>query len=325
MCSGGGNTPKAPDLSAQTAEIERNNAWARDTVNKDIAFRQGVYDQSKPQQQRLYDMASQVAAQQLGHAGDLGAAGKQQLDMYRGTYMPIEQRQALMSQGGLEMGDGNLAALASSLGIDPAQAAQMMALSRGAMETRAQQGMTQAKAASNNAFAQQARNLTRMGGDPARITAAAAQLANQQALAGVGAANQGRAQARGELFQNTANTANFGRNALGAAGQMYGLSGNLGTSGLANQNIGFMSGLPYAQFASGGVGNVLGAAGLGNQASLGVGGLMNQQYKDSFDPGNESLWPSLIAGGAQLGAAYLTSNPMLAAQGVSTSLKGLKK
>lgn len=42
----------------------------------------------------------------------------------------------------------------------------------------------------NNAYAQQARNLTRMGGDPNRIAAAAQQIAGQQALTNVGGINQ---------------------------------------------------------------------------------------------------------------------------------------
>lgn len=280
MCSGGGvNSRPAPNLQPQFDEINKNNAWARDVVNKDIDFRGQVYDQSVPRQQQLYNMASQVAQQQLGAAGDLTGAGRQQLDMYKQTYMPIEQQQALMSQGGLEMSGDNLSALASRLGVDPAQAAQMMGLARGAMETRARQGMTDARASANSAFAQQSRELMRRGFDPARVAAAAAQLANQQTLAGVGAANQGRAQARGELMQNTMNTANFGRNALGAAGSLYGAGGNLATSGLANQNIGFMSALPYAQYRSGGVANALGMAGMGNQAAMGIGGIQMDQYK----------------------------------------------
>lgn len=284
MCSGGGGeTRQAPNLQPQFDEINRNNAWARGVVDQDIGFRGQVYDQSVPRQQQLYNMATQVAQQQLGAAGDLTGAGRQQMDMYKQTYMPIEQQQALMSQGGLDMSGDNLSALASRLGVDPAQAAQMMQLSRGAMENRARQGMTDARASANSAFAQQSRELMRRGFDPARVSAAAAQLANAQTLAGVGAANQGRAQARGELMQNTMNTANFGRNALGAAGSLYGAGGNLGTSGLANQNVGFMSALPYAQYKSGGVANALGMAGMGNQAALGVGGLMNQQYKTEAD------------------------------------------
>lgn len=67
---------------------------------------------------------------------------------------------------------------------------------------REQQDREGIQAQINSAYGQQARNLTRMGGDPNRIAAMAAQIANSQALARVGGVNQLSRQ-YGEMNQNT--------------------------------------------------------------------------------------------------------------------------
>lgn len=298
MCSGGGDK-KAPDMSGLQSSMDANNAKAWDAVNKDQTMRNQVYADSKPGQQRLEAMASRIANQQLGVADEAHGFAREQLGDYRSTYRPIEQQQAMMSQGGLDMSQADVGALASRLGIDPAQAQQMLSLSRGAMENRARQAVTQSNASANSAYGQGLRQLTRMGGDPRRLAQAAAGMAGQQTLASANAANQARTGARNELMQNTAATANYGRNMPNTALQYYGLGTNAGNSGLAAQNAGYMSALPYAQYASGGVGNALGAAGLGNQSALGMGGLMNQQYntdvgrQNAQDASNAAAWQGL--------------------------------
>lgn len=152
------------------------------------------------------------------------------------------------------------------------------ALTRASTENAANTAVTQANAQSNSAYGQGLRALSRMGGDPNKLAAAAASLAGQQTLAGANAANNARTGAVNQGISLRAGTASFGRNMPNTAGQMYGLSTNAGNSSVANQNTGFTSALPYAQYASGGTGNQIAAAGQQIQGNLGLGGLMNQSY-----------------------------------------------
>jgi anti-sigma28 factor (negative regulator of flagellin synthesis) len=308
--------PPPPDygpLAASNAEAAR---IAQETAREDLAFRRQVHQESLPREQQLYNLASQVATQQMGIAGANEQRAAQQWQQHQQTFRPIEQQMALESYGSQFLGDqdvqGLQAAIASGdqvainrytqLGSQAAgtryqglmDAADLKA--RGIASTEAVGAKTAAAADINSAYAQQARGLMRMGGQPNQIAAAAAQMANQQALARVGAANntyrsvynQERGIARNDAANQfgmtergvglRAGAASFGRNMPNTAAQSYGLATQAGNSAVANQNAGFMAGLPYAQYQSGGVANQLGAAGLQQQGNLGLANLQNQAY-----------------------------------------------
>lgn len=75
-----------------------------------------------------------------------------------------------------------------------------------------------------------------------------------------------------------AGAASFGRNMPNTAAQAYGMSGQAGNAAVTNQQAGFSSALPYAQFQSGAYGTGLGAAGIGGQQALGLGNLATNVY-----------------------------------------------
>ena len=278
---GGGSAPPppaAPDYSPIAASNEAAAKYAKEAADNDLAFRKTVYEESKPGQTRLQDLAKQVADAQLGYMGDQSKMAKDQNEYYGKTFKPLEQQVAMESMGAMDMSDADVASLADRLGIDPAQAASMLGLAKRSTESQATQAQTMAQAQANNAYGQGLRALTRSGGDPRRLAAAAAGMAGRQTLAGVGAANNARNQAKAQGMSLRAGATAFGRNMPNTAGQMYGLAGNSGNAAVGNANTGFMSGLPYAQFAAGGYGSQMGAAGLQQQGALGMGGLMSRDY-----------------------------------------------
>lgn len=180
-------------------------------------------------------------------------------------------------------------------------------LTRAATENAANTAVTQANAQSNSAYGQGLRALSRMGGDPNKLASAAAALAGQQTLAGANAANNARNSAIGQGISLRAGTASFGRNMPNTAGQMYGQSTNSGNSAVANQNTGFTSALPYAQYASGGTANQIGAAGQQIQGNLGLGGLMNQSYGSqlNYSANSDSAMGGLAGAAMTAGAIFL--------------------
>lgn len=212
-----------------------------------------MYAESRPHQQRLYDLASQVAQQQLGFADKSAARGDQQWQEYVSTYLPAERQ---MVRDAMEY---------------DAPARRERLRSEAMMDTSsalgAQEGVMR-------------RELARMGANPNSGRYLGLQRMSK-VLGAATTAGAGNAAARGledKAISLRAGAASFGRNMPNTAGQSLGLATQAGSAATANQNQGFMAALPYAQFASGGVGNQLGAAGLGVQGNLGMGGLMNQAY-----------------------------------------------
>ena len=300
--------PAAPDYGPIAASNKESAEIAKQAADADLAFRKQVYEESKPGQGRLQTLAEQVANAQLGYMGDQSTMAKEQNAYYGKTFKPLEQMMAMQSQGGMDMSDADVATLANRLGIDPAQAAEMMRVTKGGWENEALRAQTQAQASSNSAYGQGLRALTRAGGDPNRLANAAAGLAQGQTLAQAGAMNQARNSAKAQAIGLTSGAASFGRNMPNTAGQMYGLANQSGTSSVGNANTGFMSGLPYAQFQSGAYGTQLGAAGLQQQGALGLGGLMSRDYGTAMsgrDPGQPSMMGPLISAGATIGSAFI--------------------
>lgn len=268
-----------PVADAQAAASE----YGYKAANEDLAFRKQVYEESKPRQQALYELATRVANQQMGIADENQGFAREQQDFYRKTYQPNEMQTMADAYGQQYLGDDDRAQLndlvAGKGDLDAAgRMSALQGLGRKAEEGAASAAEARAAAGVNATFGQTMRGITRRGLDPNRLVAAAAQLNNQQVAVRAGAANQARESVRGQMMGLRTGVANFGRNMPNTAGQAFGLATQAGSSGVANQNAGYMSGLPYAQFQSGGYGTQLGAAGLGTQGALGMGGVMNNLY-----------------------------------------------
>ena len=311
------DAPDPPDMKPVAKATEAASKWGYKAAREDLAFRKQVYQESLPRQQQLYDLASQVANQQIGIAGANEQRAAQQWQQHQDTFRPLEQQMALESFGTQYMSDAqvqqlqqalaagdyvtaNALAKAGSQGAATQYQGMMDAADQkalGVASTESQRARAAASADINSSYAGAYRGLQRMGGGQVnQMAALSAQIANQQALARVGAGNnayrqvydQERSVARTDAANQfgmtergiglRAGAASFGRNMPNTAAQAYCLATQAGSAATANQNTGYMSGLPYAQFQAGGTGNQLAAAGLSQQGALGYGGLQNQAY-----------------------------------------------
>ena len=301
---------QAPDYSGVAAANEQASKYAYDAASEDLAFRKQVYEESKPRQQQLQDLAEQVVKQQMGISDQSQQQARAQWDYYNQAYKPVEQQTIMDSMGARYLGAEDKARLSSILNGTSGLSGEdltneMNRLTEASQSGASSEAMTRANADVNNAYAQQSRMLMRLGADPARVTAAAKQLASQQALAQVGAGNDARTQAYGQGMGLRSGVANFGRNMPNTAGQAFGLAAQTGNSAVGNQAQSFQAGLPYAQFASGGYGTQMAAAGLAQQGALGLGSLMSRDYATAQagfgNMGNDGGANGLM--GAGIGAA----------------------
>lgn len=283
---GGGDSqpPPAPSFAPVQAASDKASQLGYDAATNDLNFRKQVYQDSQPRQQALYDLATQVANKQIGIMDDSQKQAAAQWDSYNKTWKPNEQQTLADSYGSQYLNDEDNAGLSKLLsgGAGLNTGDTQLALSkygRKAEDTAGSDAAARAEGQANAVFGQTTRNLARYGGgDPDRMVALAAQQANAQTLASVNASNTARTGVREKMAGMRAGAANFGRNLPNTAATSYGLAGAVGSQGVNSQNTGFMSSLPYAQFQAGGYGTQLGAAGMGGQQALGMGGLMNQQY-----------------------------------------------
>jgi len=278
---GGDSAPApapAPDYSSIASSNEASAKIAAQSAADDLAFRKQQYEDAKPQQQALVDLASKVAQQELSDSQQSSTQAKAQWDAYTGTYKPIEQQSALESMGGLDMSPDQVRAMAAQLGMDPDKALAIMQGVQGANENAATQAETAARADANNIYAQGIRGLSRLGGDPNKLAAAAAALAGQQTATTVGGMNTARNIAKNQGISLRAGTAAFGRNMPNTANQTIGVSTNSGNSAVSNANTGAQSYLPGATYVSGAVPNQINAAQLGINSGLGLAGLQSSNY-----------------------------------------------
>jgi len=279
----GGDTPAAPDYSGIAAANAEGARYAKDAADNDLAFRRQVYDESKPQQQRLLELATRVANSQVGAMDKQSAMADENQAYWRGSYQPVERQTIMDAMGSRYLSPQDRLMLAkivsgtSGLSGD-ALTSEYDRIAQAAGEGAAGQAMTRAQAGVNSAFSQQARGLTRRGFNQRQILNAAAGLAQNQGLMIAGAANAARDGAYNTAMGLRTGVANFGRNMPNTALQSGALANQSGNAAVANMNTGFNSGLAYPGYVSGGVGNQVGAAGLGIQGNLGLGGLMNQSY-----------------------------------------------
>lgn len=310
------DAPDPPDMTPFAQQGAEAAQMARQTAAEDLAFRKQVYQDSLPRQQELLGLAKQVVSQQMGIADAAEQRAAAQWLQHQQEFLPIERQMALDAFGSQyfnddetnaligELRSGNMVAanryaqLGSQRAADKYQGMMDEAdtRARGLASTEGQLARTAAIADVNSVYAQQARGLMRMGGDPTRMAAAAAQIANQQALQRVNAANTAyrstydreREVARldaSNRFGMTdrgvglrAGAASFGRNMPNTAAQNYGLATAAGSSALANQNAGYMAPLPYAQFQSGGAGSAFNAASLSQQGALSNAQMLMSPY-----------------------------------------------
>jgi hypothetical protein len=281
-----------------------------------------VYDDAKPYQRRLMSLAETTAEQQNQIALQNQRNAQSQFDYYTKTFQPIERQTAMDAVGAQWLSPAQQTQLMEALRTG--DTATINTLTQAAREGAAQQAMGQAQISGNNAAAQQTRGLTRMGGDPNRMAAYSAQLANNQTALQTGAANQARTQATNQGIALRSGVANFGRNMPNTAGQAYGLATQAGSAGVNSMNTGLQSGLPGAQFAAGGYGGLYNAAGLQQTGALGMGGLMNNGFATQMSGynGQQASNGAGLAGlgqlagsvlGSEAGSAWLfgTSDPRL--------------
>ena len=259
------DSPTPPDNSWMRESNDKAVEYGKQVADSELAFRKKTYEDSKPMQKGLYDMAQKVADSQLTDAGTFRGRSSQQWDQYNKTFVPMEEKMAseAMAYGG-----------AADQELQAAQAA-------GAIKSQAAQGREASK-----------RSMASMGINPnsARFASLDKGLALKEAAATAAAMTGARTLARDKGIGLRAGAAAFGRNQVNTAGQMTGLASASGSSAVSNANTGAMSGLPYANFATGGSGTALQAAGMGINANLAYGNMVNNAYaSQNADDGTGKL------------------------------------
>lgn len=309
MCGGVCDSPSQPDLDYPRGQIVEASSRGYAAGEQDLAFRQGVYNRSQPREQQLYDLASNVAGRQYGVGGAAANFAGGQREMYSSAFAPNEINMVADAYGAGYLSDTERAQLNQLLtgggtGSQADRLGQLQEFQRSAENAAALQAQQQAGGQINQAFGQQARQLTRYGGDMNRMAQAAAGLANQQALARVHAANMARDSVRAQGLAARQGVANFGRNLPNTMSQAYGLATAADSSAVANQGAGFAAGLPYAQLVTGGYGTQLSAAGLAGSNALGIPRLQAQMYSADVGASGQSQ-QGLFQGLGYLGGSMM--------------------
>lgn len=237
MCSGGGGTPSPDPLIGIAAQ---QNA---DTAKEALDWYKNLYEDNKPRQAEADAISRKLFQQQFDIADKNNQRADEQWSYWKNSYQPVERQTIMDSVGSQYLGADDRAKLAalvngnSGLSGD-ALTLEMDRISRAASEGAASQAVTQSQGLANSAYAQQARQLSRSGMDPARMAAAAAGLAQNQTLTNVSAANQARTTAQDKYTGLRTGVANFGRNMPNTAGQAFGLATQAGNSAGQNSQIG---------------------------------------------------------------------------------------
>lgn len=250
---GKGGAPAAPDYSALAASNEKAAEINMGFAREQLSFEKQKYADSLPQQNRLYDLANEVAKQQMDIAGQNQKQATEQWDYYKNTFQPVEQKM-----------------------VDEANNYD----SKARQEQQAGQATADVRTQMANANAQNNRAMMGMGVNPNSGRFAGLNKA-QSVSAGASAAGAATG-ARNAVVDKgiglRAGAASFGRNMTNTAAQSYGLATNAGNSAVGNANTGYMGTLANAGLVNPGYSNGI-AAGNGQiQANLGLGSLMNQGY-----------------------------------------------
>jgi hypothetical protein len=222
---------------------------------------------------------------------DSRARSDQQWDQYTSTFVPVEQR---MVQEAMDYG---------SESDQERQAGQAVA------DIRTQGGIARENTA---------RSMAAMGVNPnsGRFASGMRRMDIEEAGAAGSAANGARTMVRDKGISLRAGAAAFGRNQVNAAGQMAGVSSGAGSAGVGSANASANAGLPMAQFASGGTGNAINAAGVGVSGNNALMGAMSSDYRAGVSS-DSSGFGGMLAGLGGIGQG-------LGAMGVTFSSKKLK-
>ena len=250
---GKGSTPAPPDYSSIGSSNAEVGRMQQETAREQLNFQKDVYNQSKPQQDRLYQLANDVAQQQMDIADANQKQAEGQWDYYKNTFQPVEQKM-----------------VDESMNYD----------SKARQEAQASQATADVRTQMANATAQQNRALTGMGVNPnsGRFAGLSRAQAVQGGASAAGAATGARNSVVDKGIGLRAGAASFGRNMTNTAAQAYGLATGAGSAAVGNANTGFMSGTAYPQLLNSGYSNMISAGNSQINANLGLGSLMNQGY-----------------------------------------------
>lgn len=267
----------APDYTPIAQANKEAAEYAYRAADNDLAFRREVYNDSKTDRERLLTLVDSVTQGQLTDAQTARDRSTEQWNQYKTTFKPIEEKMAAEA-----MAYGGEADQAQKAGQAVSDVRQQAGLARASME----------------------RNMASMGVNPNSGKFAAMANANSmaEAASAAGGANSARIAAKDKGIALRAGAAAFGRNQVNTAGQMAGQSTATGNAATGNANMGYMSALPYAQYASGGTGSALSAAGISTQANLGLGGLMSADYRTSSQADSGFMGMLGTLGGAAISA-----------------------
>lgn len=250
---GKGSSPPPPDYSGIAASNKESADVSAAVAREQLAFQKDVYNQSRPQQARLEQLAAEVAQQQMDIADANQAQADKQWNYYESTFQPVERKM-----------------------VDEANNYD----SKARQEQQAGQATADVRSQMANANAQQNRAMMGMGVNPnsGRFAGMSKAQAVQQGASAAGAATGARNQVVDKGIGLRAGAASFGRNMTNTAAQAYGLATNAGSSAVGNQNTGFMAGTAYPGLLNSGYSNNIAASGQAIQGNLGLGQLMNQGY-----------------------------------------------
>lgn len=250
---GKGSQPAAPDYSSIAQSNKEAAQIAQQTAREQMAFQRQVYNESKPQQERLYDLASRVANQQMEISNQNQQHANQQWDYYDRTYKPLEQRM-----------------------VKEAETYD----SKARQEQQAGQATADVRSQMANVNAQQNRAMLGMGVNPnsGRFAGLSKSQSIQTGASVAGAATGARNAVVDKGIGLRAGAAGFGRNMPNTAAQAYGLATGAGSAAVGSQNTGFMAGTAYPGLLNSGYSNMINAQGQQMNANLGYGQLLNQGY-----------------------------------------------
>jgi hypothetical protein len=268
---------EAPDYSGVAAANEKAAQFAYQAAQDDLAFRRQVYAESQPERQALMQRMTGLADSQMADAATARDRSAVAWEDWNTLGRPLQSR---------VVGEANAYGGAADQAAKAGQAVS---------DIRQQMGLAQAASA---------RALASMGVNPnsGRFAANANRNSLAEAAMAAGGANNARQGAIDKGISLRAGALSGMTGQQNVAGQQMGLGLNAGNASGANANTGFMSGLPYAQFAAGGTGSAINAAQLGSSNALGLAGLQSRDYSTQVN--QPSLFGTLIGAAGQGAAAY---------------------
>ncbi len=308
---GGGSPPPAPaSVPTDLAAAQTAAGQGVSTANTNLGFTQGLYNSLQPYVSNLQSaaggvntMAGNVANSAYGMMGNLN-------NTYNNTFAPITTQAAMSSLGSYYLNPDQQQQLQGAL--SSGNTSQVNSLTNTAVNNSANQAMGLAQASNSNASAQQARNLSRMGGDPNRMAAFSAELANQQAANAAGAANTARF---GTINQMTALQAGMSGLGLGYAGtglQAGASATGAGLSGVSALGSGLSAPLSSASMVNSAYGNLQNAYGNTANVNIGAAGTATNNYNAQVNAYNaqQQYQAQGLAGLGQLGMAAVMAHHM---------------